>query len=779
ARPTGVVLTTPAGSAATAEASKNEAPAAPAAAPAPAPQPEAGNPSPAAETASATPPAGPSAPVSGLFDLDKWRRGGPDNFQADLAELKARADSTSAGDRNKARLDLAEFYLANGYGAEATTWAELVRRDDRTAQSSPLVTAIAAAAYTMADDRDTASRLLESPALQGVPEANLMRALIAAERGRTEEAAKLFGGPLPDLKPYPKAFRTRVREAAAKALLEYGDPLTAQNYLDPLKADDPDPEAAAQAGYLDGLRLAKLGQKDAAKAEWEKLQDSPIDEIRARSRFALVSQALDDKSIDPADAARQLEALRYLWRGDTFEFDLLYKLGKLYFDAGQPRKSLITLRQAATHFPDHPLAKQAAADMADEFRRLYLGGAADKLSPLTAVGLYDEFRELTPPGAEGDRMIAALADRLVKLDLFDRAGDILERQVKTRLAGIDKVKAGTRLAAIRLLDDKPDLALSALKESEDPAGSPDLVAERKRLQARALFDIGETLNGLDLVRNDTSLEGLWLKSDMFWKLKEWPSAAEALGQLIEAEQAKRAAAKAAQTASSTDIAKNPATVLDKALADAQAAAAADAANAPAPNAPAPNAPAPNAPAPNAPAPNAPAPNAPAPNAPAANGAPAAVPPAADVQPAPPAAPQFDPVLASLVMNRAVALSLANDRRGLKELGRDFGKDMAGSALAEPFQVLTSPDTGLAESITAQMKSVDQLGSFVDEYKKILTGESLSGTTEPKPDTGPIVPMETPNSGAAPPPAAPSPAAPSPTATPQTAEQAPAQQPTVQ
>src|SRR5581483_3378704 len=240
-------------------------------------------------------------------------------------------------------------------------------------------------------------------------------------------------------------------------------------------------------------------------------------------------------------------------------------------------------------------------------------------------------------------------------------------------------------------------------------GSPQLVAERKRLQARALFDTGETLKGIDLVREDTSLEGLWLKSDMFWKLKEWPNAAEALGQLIEAEQARRAAAKAAQTASSTDISKNPATVLDNALAQAQAAAAADAANG-------------------------------TPDANAAQTAPAAsTPPAANGQQqsaAPQAAgPQFDPVLASLVMNRAVALSLANDRRGLKEIGRSFGKDMAQSALAQPFQVLTSPDTGLAESITAQMKSVDQLGSFVDEYKKILKSESLSGVTEPNPDTG--------------------------------------------
>jgi len=465
-----------------------------------------------------------------------------------------------------------------------------------------------------------------------------------------------------------------------------------------------------------------------------------------------VSAQLDQKQIDPKDAVQKLEALRFLWRGDTFEFDLLNKLGHLYFDVAQPRKGLITLRQAATHFPDHPLAKQAADDMSNEFRKLYLGGGADRLSPLTAVALYDEFRELTPPGADGDRMIAALADRLVKVDLLDRAGDLLERQVKTRLSGADKVAAGTRLAAVRLLDDKPDLALQALHDSEDPAATPELQAERQRLLARASFDNGDTLKGIALIRDDTSLEGLWLKSDMFWKLREWPSASDALGQLIDAEQAKRAAAAAA--ISSPDVTKNPAVVLDnalnKALAQAQAAAAADAANNPPPA-----------------------------NAPAANGQPAATPapaaaqpaaPDANAAPAPAAQPALDPVLSRLVLNRAVAMSLANDRRGLKELGRSFGKQMETTPLADPFKVLTSADAGLTESITAQLKSIDQFGVFVDQYKKILQGQALSVPTEPTPDTGPSAPLD-PSSSANPA------AAPSPATQPQTAGQpAPQQQP---
>jgi hypothetical protein len=310
-------------------------------------------------------------------------------------------------------------------------------------------------------------------------------------------------------------------------------------------------------------------------------------------------------------------------------------------------------------------------------------------------------------------MIAALADRLVKVDLLDRAGDLLERQVKTRLSGADKVKAGTRLAAVRLLDEKPDGALRALGETENPdATAPELQAQRQRLRARAMFDTGDTLKGLGLITNDASLEGLWLKSDMFWKLREWPSAADALGQLISAEQAKRAAEN--KGPDPNDVAANPASVLDKALADAKAAAVADGDALP-------------------PDENAPAdPNAPAPAADATQ------------QQQPPAQkPLLDPVMSGLVLKRAVALSLANDRRGMKDLGRAFGKQMDTTPLAQPFKVLTSPDSGLTDSIEAQKKSVDQLGAFVDEYRKILQAEALSGATEPAPDTGPLAPLDKP------------------------------------
>ena len=61
---------------------------------------------------------------------------------------------------------------------------------------------------------------------------------------------------------------------------------------------------------------------------------------------------------------------------------------------------------------------------ADYFRRLYRDGAADDAPPVRALGLYEEFRELTPPGAEGERMVRRLADRLAKVDLLDEAAEL-------------------------------------------------------------------------------------------------------------------------------------------------------------------------------------------------------------------------------------------------------------------------------------------------------------------------------------------------------------------
>ncbi len=615
-----------------------------------------------------TPPASSASPVSapvtvsleGIFDLPRWRRGGEAEFSADQAALLNAISAAPERDKPQARLALAQFHFAHGRYPE--TIDDLALLDKLADDGSKDVLALRGAAEALLDREADALKDLNRPELSNIPEAALFRGYIAARQHDWSAAAEVFGRPLLSLDEYPKTARMLVRRAGAEALLRGGNHVGGQSFLEFIRLDMPNVQEKAYYDYLIGLQQVAGEDKESAIKTWSALAESPVDEVRARSQFDLTELQLKEAKIDARQAAKQLETLRFVWRGADFEFDLLDRLGRLYIESDQPRKGLTTLRQAATNFPKNPKAKLAAEEMTQAFHALYLGNRADKLPPLTAVALYDEFRELTPSGPDGDRMVTALADRLVKVDLLDGAAKLLESQIAKRLTGIDKAKAGTRLAAIRLLDDKPDLALEAIKNSEVPNIPPDVTGQRRRLQGRALFETGDTLKAMTLIRDDVSLDGLWLKADLAWRMREWPAAAAALDNLITAE-TQRLQKDDAAMQPLADLTSDPAAALVERGDAGDAATKRDA--------------------------------------------------------------LFNQVLAPLILNRAVALSLANDRPGLRMLSKAQGKQMANGPYRTAFTTLTSPSSSLADSISAAMKSVDQLGAFVDDYRERLKKESLS------------------------------------------------------
>ncbi len=65
-------------------------------------------------------------------------------------------------------------------------------------------------------------------------------------------------------------------------------------------------------------------------------------------------------------------------------------------------------------------------------------------------------------------MVRRLADQLVGVDLLDKAGALLDNQVRSRLQGLEKTKVGTRLALIHLLNQQPQKAIDILSFSDTP-----------------------------------------------------------------------------------------------------------------------------------------------------------------------------------------------------------------------------------------------------------------------------------------------------------------------
>jgi len=489
-----------------------------------------------------------------LLHLEAWRRGGereyPANRQALQRAVVAPADPEKL---DLARLDLARFYFAHGFGAEVLAVLDLMMRSSERFARDPELILLRAAGAFLTQDYAAASRGLADPALAGEVDALVWRAALAAAAQDWAYGAELFERAEPLIEEYPRAVRVRLRLLAAEARLGVADTGGASLYLERIREDRPTGFELAQLDYVEGRRLLLDNEVAAATELWRAVARSSHRPSQARARLALVELGLESGSLGEAAAIAELERLRFLWRGDEFEVALLERLAGLYLKRGDTRKALHALRQAASHFPGSAHAKAATRQMTEIFVALYLDEPVPALPPLTALALFEEFRELTPAGQRGDRMIESLVDRLVAVDLLDRAAGLLEAQIDQRLEGAERVRASNRLALIRLIDREPRLALEALAvaapqpvpgdsgqgdlRAGEPAPDPlppALLREARHLEARALADLGRGREALNRLRGDSSEEALRLRADILWELGDWPAAAVALARFLSA-----------------------------------------------------------------------------------------------------------------------------------------------------------------------------------------------------------------------------------------------------
>jgi hypothetical protein len=466
-----------------------------------------------------------------LFDLASWRSDAAEEFVVNKHRL-LRAVAAAGPDRvGIVRLELAKFYFAHGMFTEAMSMIRLSQVQDDQIALDPRARLIVAAAEFMTDDYTTAAEELFHPALAGEWEAELWRTALAAVSQHWTHAAAGFAATDELIDAYPQVVRARLRLLAAEASVATGDRNGAKHYLEAVRRDNPSHMQEAQVAYLVARGLYLEGDTEAAAELWRRVGASKHASSRIRARVALLDLALEDGSISADEAIDTLERLRFAWRGDRFEFALLQRLGDLYIMNDEHRKGLRLLRRAATHTPNPVLSATIVARMRAVFSELFRNPESD-LPPLRALTLFEEFKELTPPGEEGDAVILNLAERLVAIDLLDRAAEVLEAQVQFRLKGEARARVAARLAQIHLLGQKPNRALKALDASDWPDLPIDLAAKRHRLRAQALLDLDREDDALAALGAGDEPETLRLRARILWRQKNWPATALALERLV-------------------------------------------------------------------------------------------------------------------------------------------------------------------------------------------------------------------------------------------------------
>lgn len=466
-----------------------------------------------------------------LFRFVEWRHAELGDFEAAEQELMTQVRLAKPADRNKARLEVARFYLAHALADRSVGIIDVVTGNAPEMERVPTLRALRGAARFIMGNIAGAELDLFDRELDSEPELELWRTAIRGAQGDTLSASIELQTAERFVQDYPHALRTRFGFLGAELSLAANDPVASEFWLEVIGEADLTPAETDRRRVLAAGIAAQNGEVDTAVTLYDRTINGRDRLSRALAVLEKAELLLSEEDMSPAEAVEELDRLRYVWRGDTLEFRILRRLGELELAAGKFRDGLRTLKRAASNFPEHPQAPKLADAMRGVFERLYLEGEADELPPITAIALFNEFRELAPAGGLGDAMIRRLADRLVAVDLLDQAAELLAHQVEFRLEGVEKADVGVRLAMIQLLNRKPELALKALEDSVAKDLPSALLNERRIAASRArtlLGDYGRALAGL---RGLTGEEVDLLRAEIHWRAKDWSAAARVFSRL--------------------------------------------------------------------------------------------------------------------------------------------------------------------------------------------------------------------------------------------------------
>lgn len=482
-----------------------------------------------------------------LFNFTRWEMGGLNALEENRRVIMVSMAAKKGAAKVEDLITLAKLNIANDRGQEALGLLRVASNELPGISENAEFIGLRGVAATLAGKYDEAIADLAERSLAPYGEANYWKAYALAGLEDWRQANQVMPRDLNVLKKYPVHIRQPISLALTEVSLRAGNKNVARDLLELLEPEFVDMSLSRQSAwkYLNGELERQMDQPKLALENWETLISGRDDYYRAKAGLSLTKLQLERKKITPAKAIDRLEGLRYAWRGDELETLINFRLGEVYIDNEEYLKGLSVLRNAVSLSPDLPIAEEVTSYMTQTFRTLFTDGKLKEVSPLDAVSIYDEFKELTPIGEEGDLFVQELAERLVDVDLLGRASNLLNHQLTHRLKGKNAVKVAIRLAAIRLLDNKAEGALRALEVAENSmkeVSLPDAQSmefekrEIKLLKARALSKAGQVDEALAILKNmpeDNNL--IRLKADIAWNSGRWKDAAEAFKDLIVAE----------------------------------------------------------------------------------------------------------------------------------------------------------------------------------------------------------------------------------------------------
>ena len=295
-----------------------------------------------------------------------------------------------------------------------------------------------------------------------------------------------------------------------KLLKDHRHPVAGSRYANSLKF--------YQAEYY-----RKKNQSNLAKQLYGELINSDDDPFNAtRAEFSLIKLRIKEGDMRLIEAIECLEELRFTWRGDQLEYEILMQLAGYYKDNNDIMNSLRMFQYIQNAFNNKVSNFYITSEMARIFNDVFLdGGLGEKMDDFTVVALFYEFKELNPIGEQGDDVIIGITKRLVRLDLLENAADLLRHQIKYRLQGEKRVINADNLALVLLMDKKPNEAMLVLDDTDKDNFNFKEHQHRGRLRARALIDLEKYEDAVEYLKDDDMQDAEIIRREALFQGKNW------------------------------------------------------------------------------------------------------------------------------------------------------------------------------------------------------------------------------------------------------------------
>jgi tetratricopeptide (TPR) repeat protein len=457
------------------------------------------------------------------FDTQIWAFDRKADYEARQSKLIRQAAAAPPATRREARFRLARFYLARHMSAEAKGVLDVATEGDEDDVTGSVLSAVA---NLMLDRPKQALAELDKPRVAGQLDAPVWRAIAYSREGKWAEAHTAFAHIDNAIATLPIELQRTAMLGALRSAVEVRDFSKATqlaNICDSIgMPGDLHPGFEVLIGRID----EGMGRTEDALSHYRTAAKSKVGPAAAQGKLREIELRFATGAITSNAAITALETLTTVWRGDETEAEGLRLLAHLYTQKGRYREAFHVMRVALLAHPNSDLTRKIHDEAAATFESLFLSHKGDALPPIEALGLFYDYRELTPIGRRGDEMIRKLADRLVAVDLLGQAAQLLEHQVDHRLQGAARAQVATRLATIYLMNHKPRRALATLRSTRTAQLNNELRDQRLLVESRALSEIGRYDLALELIEHIKTHEAQRLRADILWAAKRWRAAAE-------------------------------------------------------------------------------------------------------------------------------------------------------------------------------------------------------------------------------------------------------------